>query len=130
MSLTARIEAFLEKPIMAGVFFLGGVVWDTLTLTRIDRLRDNLILLLYLLILGGLIVATTRAELGGSIPHAGSQDSVPWRERVRPYYRRIIQFLLGGQFSAYAVYYFKSASLTSTWVFFVLLVGLLVTNEF
>src|SRR6185295_2806198 len=33
-------------------------------------------------------------------------------------------------FSAYAVYYFKSASLTSTGVFIVLLVGLLVANEF
>lgn len=131
VSLTSRIEAFLEKPIMAAVFFLGGVIWDTATLTRIDRVRDNLILLLYLLALGCLIVVSARADLRASLhPQVGTEGQLPWPERVRPYYRRVIQFLLGGQFSAYAVFYFKSASLTSTGAFFVLLVGLLVTNEF
>ena len=41
-----------------------------------------------------------------------------------------IQFLLGSLFSAYAVYYWKSATFTGTAVFFCLLVGLLVGNEF
>jgi hypothetical protein len=41
-----------------------------------------------------------------------------------------IQFLLGGLFSAYAIFYSRSASLTSTALFFVLLVALLVANEF
>ena len=50
--------------------------------------------------------------------------------RVRPYYPMAIQFLLGSLFSAYAVFYFHSASFTGTAVFFALLVGLLVGNEF
>jgi hypothetical protein len=40
------------------------------------------------------------------------------------------QFLLGGLFSAYAIFYSRSATLTSTAIFFVLLVVLLVGNEF
>jgi hypothetical protein len=41
-----------------------------------------------------------------------------------------IQFLLGGLFSAYAVYYSRSASLTTTALFFGLLIALLIANEF
>ncbi len=41
-----------------------------------------------------------------------------------------MQFLLGGLFSAYAVFYSRSATLTSTGIFFALLVVLLVGNEF
>ena len=42
----------------------------------------------------------------------------------------MIQFLLGGLFSAYVVFYFQSASFTKTAVFFALLLFLLVINEF
>jgi hypothetical protein len=55
---------------------------------------------------------------------------VRWVLRVRPYYPMAVQFLLGGLFSAYAIFYSRSATLTSTAIFFVLLVVLLVGNEF
>ena len=45
---------------MSAVFFVLGVPYDTLTLTRIDRLQDNLILLFYLVALGFLVVLTGR----------------------------------------------------------------------
>ena len=60
----ARLRAAITKPLLPVAFFLGGVTFDSVTLTRIDRLRDNLIILLYLSLLGGLIVLTTRADLG------------------------------------------------------------------
>jgi hypothetical protein len=41
-----------------------------------------------------------------------------------------IQFLLGGLFSAYTIFYSRSASLTTTAVFFGILVAFLVGNEF
>ena len=41
-----------------------------------------------------------------------------------------VQFLLGSLFSAYTIFYSRSATLTSTAVFFALLVFLLVVNEF
>ncbi len=132
MPLAARVQAFLDKPVMAAVFFLAGVTWDTVTLTRIDRIFDNLILLAYLVLLAALVVATARAELhaiaGGTADPAG--PSRGWTDRARPYYRRAIQFLLGGLFSAYAIFYSQSASFTSSAAFFGVLVALLVGNEF
>src|SRR2546425_8330286 len=64
MLLANRLRAAITKPLLPVAFFLGGVTFDSVTLTRIDRLRDNLIMLLYLSLLGGLIVLTTRADLG------------------------------------------------------------------
>ena len=40
------------------------------------------------------------------------------------------QFFLGGLFSAYVVFYFKSASFTKTSIFLILLILLLIANEF
>jgi hypothetical protein len=109
------------------------VTYDTLTLTRIDRLQDNLLLLIYLLLLGILIVLTGR--LGIEPPPDREQLATlspfaRWVLRTRPYYPMAIQFLLGGLFSAYAIFYSRSATLTGTAVFFALLVALLIGNEF
>src|SRR2546430_3155747 len=60
MLLANRLRAAITKPLLPVAFFLGGVTFDSVTLTRIDRLRDNLIMLLYLSLLGGLIVLTDR----------------------------------------------------------------------
>ena len=43
-----RFQSVLGKPYLPPLFFFSGVTYDTLTLTRIDRLQDNLLLLLYL----------------------------------------------------------------------------------
>ena len=43
----AHLRTALASPFMPVVFFFAGVTYDTITLTRIDRLLDNLILLLY-----------------------------------------------------------------------------------
>ena len=129
----AKIQSALGKPFMPALFFASGVTYDTVTLTRIDRLLDNLILLLYLIALGFLIVLTGR--LGGANdagPPAAPHTSACTRflRKARPYYPMAMQFLLGGLFSAYAVFYSRSATLTRTGVFLGVLVLLLVANEF
>ena len=111
----------------------NNVTYDTLTLTRIDRLQDNLLLLIYLLLLGVLIVLTGRIGIEPPPDRAqlASLSTFPRLVlRSRPYYPMASQFLLGGLFSAYAVFYSRSATLTSTAVFFGVLVLLLVGNEF
>ncbi|HSN04976.1 MAG TPA: DUF2914 domain-containing protein [Nitrospira sp.] len=133
MSPLTKVQSLLAKPFMPAVFFLSGVTYDTLTLTRIDRLQDNLLLLIYLLLLGVLIVLTGR--LGIEPAPDGEQVAAlspcaRWVLRVRPYYPMAIQFLLGGLFSAYAIFYSRSASLTRTGIFLGILVLLLVGNEF
>jgi amino acid transporter len=133
MSPLTRIQTLLAKPFMPAVFFCSGVTYDTVTLTRIDRLQDNLLLLIYLLLLGVLIVLTGR--IGIEPPPDRQQLTalspvMRWFIQSRPYYPMASQFLLGGLFSAYAVFYSRSATLTSTAVFFGVLVLLLIGNEF
>lgn len=133
MSPLGKMQSILSKPFMPAVFFLSGVTYDTLTLTRIDRLLDNLILLLYLALLGTLIVLTGR--LGIEPPPdreqlASLSPFTRWVIASRPYYPMATQFLLGGLFSAYTIFYSKSATFTGTAVFFALLILLLVANEF
>lgn len=110
-----------HERIFAPLFFLAGVGYDTATLTRIDRLFDNLIFMTYLLLLGLLIV------LLGRLKYRNVEES--WYARWRKYFPYLLQFLLGGLFSAYAIYYFRSVSLSSTVYFFLILVGLLIANE-
>lgn len=130
--MVSKLQAFLSRPFMAAGFFAAGVGYDTLTLTRIDRLQDNLLLLLYLCLLGTLIVLVGREDFR-RLAEAVS-DAHPRFIRgvgtVYPYAPMAIQFLLGGLFSAYAIFYFRSASLTSSGIFLGLMVALLVGNEF
>ena len=128
-----RFQSVLGKPYLPPLFFFSGVTYDTLTLTRIDRLQDNLLLLLYLVLLGFLIVLTGRlgtseATVADLPPNA--PPLMRWVIQAKPYAPMAIQFLLGGLFSAYTVFYSKSATFTGTAVFFCLLVGVLVANEF
>ena len=128
-----RFQSVLGKPYLPPLFFFSGVTYDTLMLTRIDRLRDNLLLLAYLTLLGFLIVLTGR--LG---TQEGTVDDLPpeapfylkWVVQAKPYAPMAIQFLLGGLFSAYAIFYSKSATFAGTAVFFCVLVTVLVANEF
>jgi hypothetical protein len=128
----ARLRAALAKPFLPVVFFFSGVTFDSFTLTRIDSLTDNLVLLLYLSLLGALIVVTARADMGQGAADVsgGAGRASSFMARARPYHPHAIQFLLGGLFSAYAIFYSQSASLTATAVFFAVLVALLVGNEF
>ena len=133
MSPLATVQSIFARPFMSAVFFVLGVLYDTLTLTRIDRLQDNLILLFYLVALGFLVVLTGRHSMATVEPATlepyGSSIS-RFLIKAKPYYPNAMQFLLGGLFSAYVVFYSRSATLTGTGVFLGLLVLLLMANEF
>ena len=128
-----RFQSVLGKPLLPPLFFFAGVIYNSIVLSRIDRFRDNLILLLYLSLLGFLIVLTGRLGTAAVSPEELDQTESGFDRLLlqgRPYAPMAIQFLLGSLFSAYAVFYWKSASFTGTAVFFCLLVALLVGNEF
>ncbi len=120
------------KPILPAVFFFAGVTYDTLTLTRIDRLLDNLIILLYITLLGTLIILTGRFQLGliPSTPDRSGWNVLSLMHRARPHFDKALQFLLGGLFSAYAILYSQSASWSTSAIFLGIIVGLLIANEF
>ncbi|MFQ5751604.1 MAG: DUF2914 domain-containing protein [bacterium] len=104
------------------VFFFGGFTWDSLTLKRIDQLLDNLILFIYIILLGLLIILVSLVE--------NDRIEKPFILKYRAWYPLGLQFFLGGLFSAYVVFYFQSASFTKTAIFLGILVLLLLANEF
>lgn len=102
--------------------FILGFLWDALTLRRVDSLFDNAFLLGYLILIGLFIVLTLRRQNGAVLPQ--------WLQKYERRFPWIMQFCFGGLFSSYVVFYFKSASFTRTLFFILLLVGLLIGNEF
>jgi hypothetical protein len=104
------------------VSFSAGFGWDSLTLTRIDRILDNVILLAYILLLGVLMVLVNLA--------GADRLRNPFLKKQIERYPIGIQFFMGGLFSSYVVFYFQSASMTRSSLFLVLLIFLLIANEF
>jgi len=103
------------------LFFFGGVTWDALTLRRIDALFDNLILGVYLVLLGGFVVLAALNRMDRPLT-GGLRLLSPWTPGA-------IQFLAGGLFSAYVIYYTRSASFTTASLFLLVLVVVLLANE-
>jgi len=99
-----------------------GFVFDNFTLTRIDQLYDNIVLFSYLIIAG---VGITLVQLYENSVFKGLLV-----KKAAPFLPLLIQFAFGGLFSGYFIFYSRSASLASSWFFILLLLGLLVGNEF
>ncbi|MCB0275008.1 MAG: DUF2914 domain-containing protein [Calditrichaeota bacterium] len=103
------------------ISFVAGFSYDSMTLTRIDRLSDNLVLLGYLLMLGLTILAYHLVEM--------NVLKYPPLVNNRHWIPVAIQFFLGGLFSAYVIFYFQSVSFTKGAFFLVILLVLLIANE-
>lgn len=103
------------------LFFIGGFIWDSLTLGRIDGWYSNTILFTYLIF------------LTISLYIFNLSDDDRWDNTfLEPYVEYpplAIQFFLGGLTSAYVIFFFQSVTLTKTLVFFLILVALLLSNE-
>ncbi|MBO6523011.1 MAG: DUF2914 domain-containing protein [Balneolaceae bacterium] len=119
----SRFRAFIRKhkkyaPV---AFFICGFIWDSLTLGRIDRLYDRIILCTYL------------SSLSACLYLFNLSDDGKWKdtfiERFEEYLPLAIQFFLGGLCSAYVIYFSRSVSFSKTIIFFVILVVLLFANE-
>lgn len=104
------------------VFFIGGFIFDSFTLGRIDRLYDLIVLCLHMTFLTITIYLYNRVDDG------------KWKgtllERYEEYFPLAIQFFFGGLSSAYVIYFSRSVSLSKTVSFFIILVILLFANEF
>lgn len=119
----SRFRAFLRKnqKYALVIFFIGGFIWDTLTLGRIDRLYDRTILLTYMILLSVVIYVFNVADDG--------KWKETFLEKYEEYFPLAIQFFLGALCSAFVIYFSRSVSLSKTLSFFVILVILLFANE-
>ncbi|MBQ0768096.1 MAG: DUF2914 domain-containing protein [Bizionia sp.] len=102
-------------------FFVGGFIFDSLTLGRIDRTYDLVVLCLHM------------SSLTITLYLYNLMDDGKWKntflERYQIYFSIAIQFFFGGLSSAYVIYFSRSVSLSKTITFFVILLALLLANE-
>ncbi len=103
------------------LFFMGGFLWDSLTLGRVDRLYDIIVLCTYMI------------SLTISIYLYNLADDGRWKdtfiERFEVYLPLAIQFFIGGLSSAFVIYFSRSVSVSKTMSFFLILLFLLFANE-
>jgi hypothetical protein len=103
-------------------FFLAGIVWDALTLRRIDNFWDNAILLSYLVVLTFVVVSDILIK--------ANRFEGEWQHKIQPWLTPITQFLLGALLSAIVIYYARSMAWTTQYGVWTILVLSLVANEF
>lgn len=103
-------------------FFIAGFAFDIFTLSDIDDPFSILQQVTYLLITGLILYFEFLNPLG--------KTSVPARFPKMWNYRDLaFHFLLGGLLSVYSLFFIKSASVFSSILFVVFILGLLIANE-
>ncbi len=117
------VKNFLEthKKRISPLLFLGGFVFDLFTLTQVDLLYDNMVLL------GHLLIITFSIYL----IHLGKRHQVfpNILEKMIMFAPFTLVFSFGGILSGYVIFYTKSASLVSNWPFLLVLYALFLTSE-
>ncbi|HRH26290.1 MAG TPA: DUF2914 domain-containing protein [Candidatus Paceibacterota bacterium] len=109
-----------ERHISSGALLLGFII-DSLTLRRVDMFLENLVFFAYLTIAGTGILLLNLCEAGRLRGYLF--------ERLPPFLLIAIQFAFGGLFSGFVVFYYRSASLSVSWPFILILAIMLVGNE-
>ncbi|MGO3262861.1 MAG: DUF2914 domain-containing protein [Mesonia sp.] len=119
----SRLISFIQKhgkylPIL---FFIGGFIFDTLTLGRIDRVYDLSVLCVHMSLLSITLYLYNLMDDG--------KWENTFLEKYQIYLPLAIQFFFGGLSSAYVIYFSRSVSMSKTITFFVILLALLFANE-
>lgn len=99
------------------LFFVGGFLFDVITLDRIDSPLSIIQQVLYL----------SFTTLMLKYPTFGKYKYLQWYQK---YHQEIFHFVLGSLLSVFTLIYFKSASLSSSIWFMLLMTFLLIINEF
>jgi hypothetical protein len=121
------LQAFLNwrnryKRYEPAIFFTAGFLFDVITLRRIDDWLKLGFQIFFLILLGYFLILQYRSVKDGwRVPRA--------LKKIWPYQIELVHFLFGSLLSAFAIFYFKSASATRSVVFMVLIIILMVVNE-
>lgn len=105
------------------LFFIGGFIFDAFMVTEIDDLFAIVQQAVYLLIIAISLHYEILFRLHKWRPREGLLHKV-WKYR-NPF----LHFLLGTLLNIYSLFYIKSASLISSIIFLLLMIGLIVANE-
>ncbi len=104
------------------LFFIGGFIFDTLTMVRIDSTLDLLWQLGYMVVITVLMIAQIRLAQGRWAPTG----------RIAKYWTyetEALHFCYGGLLSGFIIFYFKSTSFSRSLVFLTLTAVLMIGNE-
>ena len=122
-SLMERVQSWRQKNEMVEIaaFFFIGFVYDVLTLSRIDDTLTMVQQFVYLGVLATLLLLEQKHPEGVEPPKALTKVW-RWREDA-------IHFFYGSLLSSYTLFFFKSASGLTAFVFLLTMFGLMVANE-
>lgn len=113
----AKYERYLSP-----VALFGGFIFDNLTLRRVDLWAENLVIIIYLSVALTCIIFINTHEAGW-FRHRFFVKGPNWAAYL-------LQFVFGGLFSAFLIFYLRSASFVASWLFLLFLIAVLVVNEF
>ncbi len=102
--------------------FVAGFIFDIVTLSSIDDIFTLVQQLVYLLLLGSLIAYEVQIEVLKKNLH-------PKLNKIWPYRGLIIHFFLGSLLNTYILFFFKSGSFISSFLFIFIVVALILLNE-
>ncbi len=122
--LPERAKAFYRdhEPACTAAFFVLGFLFDTMAVGRIDRLHNIIHQAVYLFLCALFIGCELREQYGDFTPPERFKGV--WR-----YHAGATHFMLGTLLNIYTLFYFKSASLGASFLFLLILAGLLAANE-
>ena len=118
-----KSKAWLDKyeKYLSPVAMGFGFVIDNLTLQRIDLWIENLVIITYLS-----IAVFSILYLNIYKKKKYKNRFLSWLNLILPF---ILQIVFGGLFSAFMVFYSRSATLFVSWPFLLILVSMLIGNE-
>ena len=123
MELKKQFQKIQDNPYTPVAFFIVGFVFDIILLDRIDGIMQFLQIIAYTGILTILVRLAILEKAKFWIPQGA------WLKYWK-YNEFIIHFLLGALLNLYSIFYFKSASILASIIFFGVIIGLLLANEF
>ena len=102
--------------------FLGGFAFDNLTLRRIDKLLDILILFSWLILASLCIILLNVSR------HKVFKGE--FFEKAEEWAPILVQFSFGALFSGFTIFYLRSANIGTSWPFLAIVLFLFFGNEF
>jgi hypothetical protein len=105
-----------HEVLVSMISFALGFIFDIYTIRRIDNIYGIIQQGIYLLVLGAFLVIEIR--------------SVTSKRNLWQYHFMVVHFLFGALLSLYTIFYYTSASAITSFIYIILLAGLMLANEF
>jgi len=127
MKIVTRTRNYIhahERIIMPAALLLGFIV-DYITLNRVDQLFDNIILLFYVVLAGGML--TVLYGRSNTSKETTPTSRLTFIVTIAPL---LFQYAIGGLFSGLFIFYFRSGTLSTSFPFLIVLLVLMLGTDY